>query len=319
MSLYSVKNLLGEQNQLTLFDSYVDSLEKSFEPLIRGTVGRVGIDITEYQCRVLEGILKGFTQTSYKGNVNHVSRDAYLKEKEDVNLSNMCKYLKTIPKLRITQSELLRYLGIERNSIASISRAIEALHELNDRHYSFFYERKALDGSGNQILDKQGKPLIEEVTGRGPLITVLEVNHQGSNRVDYYEIIPNPIFLDQRETYCMLIPSNWRDEVQALVGKKKTSSYTFMFLIFLRYAFELIIRKRNQDSYELRFEPEEIASILKISDSVIKRNKKRMFSILENAYETAKRLGYLEDYDMGQYLHVLKLNEDKYISRYLGN
>ena len=86
------------------------------------------------------------------------------------------------------------------------------------------------------------------------------LRHFSKNSYFIYEIIPNPIFLDQRETYCMLIPSNWRDEVQTLVGKKKTSFYTFMFLVFLRYAFELIIEPiLSSDSAtnfnELRWDP----------------------------------------------------------------
>ncbi len=319
MSLYSAKNLFGEQNQLTLFDSYIDSLEKSFDPLIKGSVGRFGIDITEYQCRVLEAILKAFTNTSFEGNVHHVSKDRYLDNTEDSSLEGMCKYLDKIPKIRITQAELLQYLGIGRTSISSISRAIEALHELNDKHFSFYYERRAQDGNGNLLSDSKGRPIIEEVTGKGPLMTVLEVAHSGSGRLDYYEIIPNPIFLDQRETYCMLIPSNWRDEVQKLLGKKKTSQTTFMFLIFLRYAFELFKRRGERAPYQLRMSPEEVASILKIHESVIKRQKKRTVSYLVNAYETAKRLGYLKDFKVDKYLHVLTLDESKYVTKHISN
>ncbi|WP_226988463.1 hypothetical protein [Candidatus Protochlamydia sp. R18] len=50
--------------------------------------------------------------------------------------------------------------------------------------------------------------------------------------MEYYEIIPSSIFLDQTESNFMLIPYNCREKVRSVVGSRKASSYTFRFLLF---------------------------------------------------------------------------------------
>ena len=103
----------------------------------------------------------------------------------------------------------------------------------------------ALDKNGMPEIDSEGKWKKEEVMAVDTLFVIKEIRDQKEGKLEYYEIIPSPIFLDQRESYFMLIPYNWREEVRELVGNKKASSYTFCFLLFLRYQYELSRRTQK--------------------------------------------------------------------------
>jgi hypothetical protein len=133
-------------------------------------------------------------------------------------------------------------------------------------------------------------------------------------RGSLHEIVPSPIFLDQRESYFMLIPYNWREEVRELVGNKRASSYTFRFLLFLRYQYELKRRaeKIDNEHFTIKWNWEEIAIAIKMPESVYKRKKDRAQKILDDAYFVAKELGYLKEYDRDGVVDSLMLNEQKY-------
>jgi hypothetical protein len=112
----------------------------------------------------------------------------------------------------------------------------------------------------------------------------------------------------------MLIPYNWREEVRALVGNKKASSYTFRFLLFLRYQYEL--KRRSQKGelkpFIIKWAWEEIAIAVKMPESVYKRKKDRALKILNDAYSVAQQLGYLKEYKREGDIDHLILNERKY-------
>jgi len=205
---------------------------------------------------------------------------------------------------------------IKKNSTAEITRVLEALTNLNDKHFSFFYRRKLLDEEGREVVGSDGNTVEVDMTGSGPLVTVLEGSHAGSGRHMFYEIVLNPIFLDQRQSYFMLIPDGWRKELERLSGKKKMSAKTHLFLIYLRYSFEKFSRSGEKKEFVIETTQEEIAHRLRFSETTIKRAKKQILERLISCYDIAKRLGYLLDYDVGE-VHKLTLNPKKYVSQTL--
>src|SRR5438045_1091377 len=69
IGLHSVKNLLGAEYQLSLFnENRVEDFSKTYGVKIKGRIDRFGIDLTDTQAKVMEGILRGLTITNYKGN-----------------------------------------------------------------------------------------------------------------------------------------------------------------------------------------------------------------------------------------------------------
>lgn len=315
VGLHSIKNILGCHQQTDLFSEHHLEFCEKYDVKLEGTIDRFGIDLTEIQSRIMEGILYGFSRTAYKGNVDPTSKEQLAKLKFSGKVPNSYKYIQEIPRIRVKQSELLEWSGINKQSIASWSRAVEAIQELGRKQYCFYYDRLALDQNGTPIKEKNNKWAKEEVFSVDTLFSIKEVREKNSGTLKYYEIMPSAIFLDQRESYFMFIPLNWREEVKELVGNKKASSYTFRFLLFLRYQYELKRRsKKLKAPYKIKWSPEEISMAIKMPPSIYLRKKKRATEILDDAYSVAKRLGYLIEYERTGHLDVLTLNEKKFFN-----
>lgn len=313
MGLHSVSNILGTHKQLSLFSDQEGQFTLENNSVLENEIRQFGIDLTDVQSRVMEGILRGFTETAYEGNIPPQTREELANEKYSGKLPDSYKYIDKIPRIRMTQSQLLKWAGVKNTSIGEVERALSALKTLGTRQYCFYYDRLAFDAESKPIKDNRGNWQKEEVSAIDTLFTIKEVRDKKSKALKYYEIVPSSIFLDQRENYFLLIPHNFREEVTNLVGNKKASSYTFRFLLFLRYQFERRRRSKNHSApYKVRKSWEEIAIALKMPESVYKKNKKRAHKILEEVYSVAKTLGYLSSYERGPAVDILVLRDEKY-------
>lgn len=315
VSLHSVKNILGSRQQLSLFsEDKIKEFAETYRVPIEREFSKFGIDLNDIQLKMTEAILRGFTQTNYKGNLDPLYMPALAKEKyPSGNLPNSYKYLDRLPRLRVTQAQLLRWAGIDNRSAGRVQDALKALKHLGTTQYCFYYTRLAFDENRQPKKDKDGEWQKEEVMAVDTVFTIKEVRDKKAGTLEYYEITISPIFLDQRESYFMLIPYNWREEVRSLIGQKKASSYTFKFLLFLRYQFEMHRRAaREKKNFIIKFSPEEMAINLKMPESVYKGKRDRANKILNEAYSAAKSLGYLKNYERTETSDVLYLNEEKY-------
>ena len=317
IGLHSLKNMLGNERQLSLFSEHKPKeFAEAYGIELKREITKFGIDLTDTQLRVMEGILYGFSKTRYEGNVEPIDKLEESKEKYPLgNIPDSYKYIEKLPRLRVSQSEILEWAGVNKNSISEKARAIEALQYLGTTQFCFYYSRLALDANGKACQDKEGRWKKEEVMAVDTLFTISVVRDKETKILQYYEIIPSPIFLDQRESYFMLVPYNWREEVRKLVGERKASSYTFRFLLFLRYQFEL--RRRSQKEkkpYCIKWSSEEIAIAIKMPESVYKGRKTHASKTLEDVYSVAKQLGYLTHYERTEPVDILWLNEEKYYS-----
>lgn len=315
IGLNSVKNLIGNEKQLTLFDDlYLQEYSRTYGIGIEERIERFGVDLTDVQATVMEGILRGFSLTNYQGNMSPKERVDLIEERFAFGeLPSIYNYIKKIPCLRATQAEILRWSGCNSNSIGEKERVLDALTHLGTRQYCFFYDRIALDEKRNPIKDVDGKWKQEEVMAVDTLFLIKEIRNKQNGNLDYYEIIPSPIFLDQKESNFMLVPYDWRKEVRAVVGGK-ASSYTFRFLMFLRFQYEIMKRSNIEEEkpFKITSKWEELAIALKMPESVFKRKKARALKILDDAYFVAKELGYLSEYYRNDCIDTLILNKSKY-------
>ena len=312
IGIHSVRNLLGSRKQLDLFSDHDTRFSKEHGVPLQGKIERFGVDLSDFQMRVVEGILRGFSETNYKGNLTPLDSNSLIEEKFSGKTPNAYKYIDEVPRIKVTQAQLLEWSGINRGSMASVRRALMALEDLGVQQYCFYYDRIALDDNRNPIKSKNGWKM-EEVNVVDTLFTIKTIRTEKTGRVQYYEITPSSVFLDQRESYFMLIPYNWRQEVRQLYGNKKTSSYLFRFLLFLRYQYEIKRRSKNEaPPYCIQLSSEEICIALKMPKSVYTRNPKRANQILDDAYSVAQSLGYLLDFERMDYCDKLMLNESKF-------
>ncbi len=317
IGIHAVRNLLGSQQQLSLFSEKIpQEFSQRYGVKLKNTISEFGVELTELQQRVLEGILYGFSKTKYEGNVEGYDKEQFIKKKFSKNaLPSVYDNVDVLPRLRMTQVEILKWAKVNPASPFEIMAALEALKHLATTQYCFYYNRLALDEKGVPIKDQAGKHQMESVVAIDTLLTIKEVRHKDSGKIDYYEVVPSTLFLDQREGYFLLIPFGWREEVRSLVGQRRASVYTFRFLLFLRYQFEMKRRSKKESlPYTISWSPEEIAITLKMPESVFRRKKARANQILEDAYSVAKQLGYLTEYRREGGIDVLILNEEKYYS-----
>jgi len=313
IGLHSISNILGKKNQKEMFESHHKKFCKEYGITIQDEIDHFGVDLTDIQMRVVEGLLTAFSETGYKGNIAPKEKLQLAKERFSGKIPDTYKYIEEIPRIKVTQSSVLAWAGIKKNSISSRERALKALQDLGTKQYCFYYDRLAKGENGTPLKDRKGNWKKESVVAVDSLFMIKEIRDEKTEAFQYYEVEPSSIFLDQRESYFMLIPYNWREEVRTLVGKKKASSYTFRFLLFLRYQYEIRRRSSSCTSpYQIRWSPEEIAVAIKMPDSVYRRKKDRMHKILEDAYSVAKILGYLSDFQRKDELDILILNDKKY-------
>lgn len=315
ISLHSIRNLLGSRQQFSLFSEYkVKEFTETYGISVEREFSRFGVDLNDMQQKMTEAILHGFTKTNYQGNLDPLEKLDLAKEKFPYgNLPNSYKYLRQLPRLRATQSQILKWASINPKSAGDIQDALKALKHLGTTQYCFYYTRLAFDEEGVPKKDREGEWQKEEVIAVDTLFTIKEVRNKKMEVLEYYEITPSPIFLDQRESFFLLIPFNWREEVKGLIGQRKASSYTFRFLLFLRFQFEMQRRaSKERKNYIIKWTSEEIAINLKMPESVYKRKKDRANKILNEIYSVAKSLGYLKDYQRTESGDIFHLNEEKY-------
>lgn len=98
VGLHSVKNILGNHHQTDLFGDHHIEFCEQYDIKLEGTIDRFGIDLTEVQSRIMEGILYGFSRTAYKGNVRPTSKEQVAKQKFSGKIPNSYKYIQEIPK-----------------------------------------------------------------------------------------------------------------------------------------------------------------------------------------------------------------------------
>jgi len=319
--IHSVNQMFGKQTQLSLFsDTIPTEFSRKFGIEVVSKIDKYGIDLNETQLKIMEGILKAFTDTNYKGNTQSKKKAEVVREYSKINhtehLPQAYKNVDEIPRIQIGQRELLRIAGIDDNNRGLAQRGLEALTFLGSTQFCFYWIRLSYDKNGKPERDQTGNYKKEEVTAIDTLFKVKTVKDEQTKEFKYYEIEPSVIFLDQVNNYFLLIPHNWREEVQKQVGKKRASSYTFRLLLFLRYQYEQIRRynryHKDKKTNIIKLSWEDMAQALKMPETIYRRNRGRAIKILDEAYSTAQELGYLKGYERTATVDILDLNPDKY-------
>lgn len=326
MSFHAVRQLFTPKNMPTTSPEQIklDWVQKTGVPIERD-IDRYGIDLTNIQYKVMEGILAAFSKTQYKGNlpsklVTESLREQNIRFKDKGSIPEIYKNIVQIPRIQITQRDLMRMSGIDENNKSEMIDGLEALAYLSTTQFCFYYTRMAVNQDGKPLFqEKSNDYKKEEVQAIDKLFTVKQVRDEETKAFKYYEITPSPIFLDQLDGYFLLVPRGWMEEVRSKVGVKRASSYTIRFLLYLRFAFEDRRRINSKPStkkklkYEIKSDWRQLAKELKMPQSVYVGQRKRALALMEDAYSTALQLGYLTAYERGDDdICTLVLNAEKY-------
>ncbi len=328
IAIHTVSQFYGDNKQLSLFsDEKIDAFKDATGLNLTNRPTNYGVVLNQSQRRVLEGILKAFTDTNYKGD-EAIGKDKALESvytlneetaKELLLKSNApYKNIDKIPVVRLTQAQIINLSGydLKKQRQGDKQDVIEALSFLATNQFCFYWVRLKTE-KGKPVKDKSGVYVKEEVMEVGTLLRIKTVR-DGTGLLQYYEIHPSAPLLDQVNNYFLLVPNNWRDEVKQLTGKR-ASSYTYELLLWLRLQYEQIRRynkgggkNRKPKPFRISKSWEDVAIALKMPESVYKGKRKRAIKIIQEAYSVAIKLGYLVKVENNGATDILYLNESYY-------
>lgn len=314
IAIHTVSQFYGDNKQLSLFsDEKIDAFSRATGLSITNRPDSYGVVLNQSQRRVLEGILKAFTDSNYKGD-EEIDKVTYSSNIYPINrIAGAYSNVDKIPVVRLTQAEIIKLSGHDRTQGDKVD-VVEAISFLATKQFCFYWVRLKTE-KGKPVKDKSGDYVKEEVMEVGSLFRIKTVRTE-EGELQYYEIHPSAPLLDQVSNYFLLVPNDWREEVKQLTGKR-ASSYTYELLLWLRLQYEQIRRynsgkNRKKKPFKISKSWEDVAIALKMPETMYKANRKRASKIIQDAYSTAIKLGYLVKVENNGATDILYLNESYY-------
>lgn len=320
IAIHTVSQFYGDNKTLSLFsDDKIGLLEdedfvKSTGLNIRNRPESYGVYLNQAQQRVFEGILRAFSDSNYKGDLQ-MDKSSYSRRYPIGKSGKAYSNIDKIPVVQLTQAQIIDLAGYDLKSQRQGDKqdVVEAISFLATNPFCFYWLRLKTE-DGKPVRDKAGDYVKEEVTEVGSLLRIKTVRSEGGD-LQYYEISPSAPLLDQVDNYFLLVPNNWREEVRQLTGKR-VSRYTTELLLWLRVQYEHIRRFNDRHKKPKPFKVsktwEEVAVALKMPESMYKANRKRASKIIQEAYSVAIKLGYLLKVENTGATDTLYLNDDYY-------
>jgi len=314
IAIHTVSQFYGDNKQLSLFsDEKIDAFSRATGLSITNRPDSYGVVLNQSQRRVLEGILKAFTDSNYKGD-EEIDKATYSSKIYPINkIAGAYSNVEKIPVVRLTQAEIIKLSGHDRTQGDKVD-VVEAISFLATKQFCFYWVRLKTE-KGKPVKDKSGDYVKEEVMEVGSLFRIKTVRTE-EGELQYYEIHPSAPLLDQVSNYFLLVPNDWREEVKQITGKR-ASSYTYELLLWLRLQYEQIRRynsgrNRKKKPFKISKSWEDVAIALKMPETMYKANRKRASKIIQGAYSTAIKLGYLIRVANNGATDILYLNESYY-------
>lgn len=294
------------KKQGSLFDLLPKPLEEEVnKDIFEYSIEVVGIDDTKVQNQALFAIQKLLHDTGYKGNTEGKTLN-----KED----NSFKFMGYLPMIKFTPSQYLEAFGTGKRETArgkwefnshERTDALKALRELSMKKYLFYYKRKYWkDGKEVYDLITTVRSLFNIVEGYESLNKAEVDSIQGSKRnsdveekLNFIVIEPCPLLVDQIETYFVLKPANYYQEIKLLVGRTSKHATLFIDYLIAEVTKKEITAKGKDINWNIELNYETLAYKLRMNKYLETKQLKRIRKELEKCYELAKQLGYLLDYN----------------------
>lgn len=317
IAIHTVSQFYGDNKQLSLFsDEKVDAFSRATGLSIGNKPDSYGVVLNQSQRRVLEGILKAFSDSNYSGD-EEIDKATYSSNIYPVNkIAGAYSNVEKIPVVKLTQAQIIELSGYDLKSQRQGDKVdvIGAISFLATKQFCFYWVRLKTE-KGKPVKDKNGDYVKEEVMEVGSLLRIKTVRNE-TGELQYYEIHPSAPVLDQVNSYFLLVPTDWREGVKQLTGKR-ASSYTYELLFWLRLQYEQIRRynsgnNRKKKPFKLSKSWEDVAIALKMPESMYISNRKRASKIIHEAYSVAINLGYLVKVENNGATDILYLNESYY-------
>jgi hypothetical protein len=314
IAIHAVTQFYADNKQLSLFsDEKIEAFTTATGLSIANRPDSYGVVLNQSQRKVLEGILRAFSDSNYAGD-EEIDKGLYSSKIHPVNkMAGAYSNVDKIPVVKLTQSQIIELSGHNRTQ-GDKTDVTEAIAFLATKQFCFYWLRLKKD-NGKPVKDKSGDYVKEEVMEVGSLFRIKTVRNE-IGELQYYEVHPSAPLLDQVNNYFLLVPNDWREEVKQITGKR-ASSYTYELLLWLRLQYEQIrrynsVKSRKGKLFKISKSWEEVAIALKMPETMYKANRKRAAKIIQEAYSTAIMLGYLVKVENNGATDILYLNESYY-------
>lgn len=286
----------------------------------------IGIDITKVQNQALFAVQVLLDETNYKGH----SKTSELKKE-----TNSFKFSGELPIIRFTPAKYLDAFGVNKKVTKrekfeyhgnQRSEALKALEDLSKKKYLFHYKKKYW---------KEGKEVYDIVTTVRNLynltykyeavnkneIALLKEEKTTSSlekKLSFIELEPCPLLVDQMQTYFVLKPANFYQEINLELDRPSKQVVLFIeFLIAEVTKKEMFSKSKNEEmEWKIEISIENLVYKLRM-ESLLEGNRiSRIKTQLKKCYDSAKKLGYLvEEINPGKDLKSIEklvLNPDKF-------
>lgn len=259
-----------------------------------------GLSLSLTENKALFALQKLLDKTNYKGNI-----DGRVATPE-----NTFHYSGFLPRVQFTPAEYLDAYGLRRFTSArgyqefnsnERSEAMKALRSLADKKFKIIYERKRWDEKKKMVTDViiTESSLIQIVWGLIGL-TAEEKKKWDEGRFTETELMDrstiavefSPIMVDQIDGYFILIPSSFYEDIKAQIPAAKYSQYIPLFLEWLILQAE--IQRRAKTGWKIEINYKKLAEKLGMGKLIRQRKNKEIRANLEECYDIAIKLGYIE-------------------------
>ena len=279
-----------------------------------------GADLTVIQHSVLLAVLERMSEKNYQGDGKEPRKEVLTRA--GVNppggalpaiMEKALRNVKSFPVVRLYLHEVVELAGMDKEAQRDKMEVKQALEYLGSARYAFYWERLAWNehkGKKRPVLDADGRYVKEGVRAVGSVLYVKQVVDPQTGQLDYYEIAPSEAFLDQVTEgygspggYFLMMPTGLLDKVRKAVGPGRRVTphyYTFLYWLLAKYEDRRSKpRKGEGPNLQVREHYEKIAQLIRMPETIWRRNRKKAVERLDSIYQAAKDLGYLKSYSMG--------------------
>lgn len=157
---------------------------------------------------------------------------------------------------------------------------------------------------------KTPQEIREDVTAYAPLIAAVQVvRNEVTKELEYIEIIPSPVIVDQVSTHFLIYPSDLEDQVfRALNAKGKGRPPRYQ-LLFVKW---LYLRAKENSLRPFSNTYRELGRILRMDAWIETRQDKRVRDSLEKCFRVALNLQLVLKIDRSNDRFTFYLNPEKF-------
>ena len=314
--------------ELPLIDRIEKEAPKLKDEVEKNKIEAYGIDLSVAQGHALFAIQKLLTETYYRGN----EQETYL----DGN-DNQLRYKGIVPTLRFAPSDFYAAFGLTKeetsrgkkeNREKKTTEAKNCLRALANTKFLMVYDRVIYDESGKKTREtvRTIRELIHlseiyvDIDGHERKVLVAGQDSPATvGKLKYFEVQPNPIFVDQFNSYFVLKPADYRQEIKAKAPNASRYVYTFIDYLMNQVAKrDSAAKGKGNKNWIIAYDMRAWAYILKMNAWIERKQWKQIRGSLNKCLDIAQAVGWITGHEIGEgktvdELITVYLNPDKFI------